>query len=283
MDIPVFTQLAVKQFLPQRKQHSHKGANGKVVIVGGSLEYHGSPLLSGLAALRSGCDMVFLIVPESIHMVIRAFLPDFIVRTYPGEALSMKSISPILESVDECDVLLLGPGLGHRKETRDSAIEILTHVTKPIVIDAQAILPYSAYKTFKSPGVIFTPHVNELERLMDNFLKKETLEENLQAFCRLYNYNVLLKGYQDLIVTQDGKLSKNETGNPGMTCGGTGDVLAGVVAGLLSQKLNVFEAMHLGAYVVGKAGDMLYSEKGYGYIAHEVADRVANALFTLYE
>lgn len=274
MNISVLTPLAIKKLLPQRNMSSHKGENGKVLIIGGSYDYHGAPLLSGLGAFRSGADLVYLMTPECNFEVSRSFLPELIVKRYSGDALTIKSMSLALEIADECDVVLLGSGLGKRKETAEAVVELLSHLSCPIVLDADALLPFSTYKTFRSQKIIMTPHGGELERLMAELLDRDNLERSTQSFAQRHKLNILIKGQNDIIITHDGQIAMNTSGNSGLTSGGTGDVLAGVVAGFLAQKLEPFSAMYLGSYLVGKAGEKLLQQKGYGYIASEVADEV---------
>lgn len=264
----------------KREPDSHKGQNGKVLIVGGSDLYHGAPILSGIGALNSGTDLVFLYVPEGNFGVTRASNPDFIVRKYEGDFLTPASVKEILKFSKECDVLVIGPGLGTRGETKEAAIEILEKIKIPTVIDADAIRAVAEHPgVLKKIDAVATPHAREFTRLTKRSLPKH--EKNrikvVSKEAKRLSSVILLKSPTDIIASPE-SLKLNTTGNPGMTVGGTGDVLSGVVAGLISQGVNTFDSACCAAFVTGSAGDELSRWKGYAYTASDVAGEVSNTI-----
>lgn len=255
----------------KRDPSSHKGDNGRVMIVGGSLEYHGAPILAGLGALGAGCDLVTLAVPEVNFEATRSQLPDFIVKKYPGDSLNMDASEKILELTNEMDVCILGPGMGTSGETQKALNSIIEKLSIPAVLDADSLKIVDLNVLKKSAGVI-TPHSSEFEALTGEKLPKE-LESRARCvmkWAKKLSVTTLSKGRVDMIADAD-RVRLNDTGNPGMTAGGTGDVLAGVVAGFISQGMPLFEACGCAAFVNGLAGDALYGFKGYGFTASDVA------------
>jgi len=270
----------VKKLRKFRNANSHKGENGRVLIIAGSLEYYAPAVLAGMGALRSGADIASLYVPECNFDVTRGLLPDFVVNKYPGENLRDRYCEQIVAYGKKFDSVLIGPGLGKDEKTADAVFDIVSKLHIPTVLDASAILVLKKIAKFPLPQpIVVTPHSNEFKSLVDREINVK--EDNAKSIILLrslsmdLHINVLLKGPVDYISSDDVVVEKNITGNAGMTVGGTGDVLAGVVAGLLAQGYDAFDAARLAAYYVGKAGDRLKRAKGFGYLASEVADEVA--------
>ncbi len=251
-----------------RKNDSHKGENGKVLVIGGSAGYHGAPILSALGALNSGADLVHLAVPEGNYDVTRSYAPDFIVKKFPGEYLGSGGH---WFPEDKYNSIVMGPGLGSQKETQENVLSLLKNTPVPVVIDADAIKALEGTK-LKINGVI-TPHSKEFQMLSGKKLPKNMdkrksvlLEESAQK-----GSVILLKAPVDIIVSPDGNCKFNETGNSGMTVGGTGDVLAGIVGGFIAQGIGPFTAAYCSAFINGAAGDELYSWKGNCFTASDLA------------
>ncbi len=266
----------VKGLLPRRDPKSHKGQNGRVLIVGGSIDYYGAPILAGLGALHSGADLVYLYVPECNFEVSRSMYPDFIVRKYSGEYLNERSASAIVDFGKDCDSVLIGPGLGNEEKVLNGVLEIIKNLHVPTVLDAGAIRVLKKIEKFPlQQPVVITPHSNEFANLIDREIDIEEKDSKsvilLRSISMDLHINVLLKGPRDYISSDEGNVEINETGNAGMTVGGSGDVLAGVVATLLAQRLEGYDAARAAAYLVGKAGDKLKKKKGYGYSASDLA------------
>jgi NAD(P)H-hydrate epimerase len=254
---------------------SHKGENGRVLVVGGSSDYSGTPMLSGLGALGSGCDLATLFVPETIVDTARATTPDFIVRSYEGEYLGSGAVKEILRFSKTQDVCVIGPGLGISDETEKAVNTLLSKMSVPVVIDADGLKQVNG-GLLKGLNAVITPHAAEF-RILTGAVLPDSLEERkkeVEKWAHKLLSTILLKSPVDIITSHDGKTLLNETGNPGMTVGGTGDVLAGVVGGFISQDMSSFDAASIGAFVCGAAGDQLQIFKGHGYTASDLAREI---------
>lgn len=271
----VISTSEVRKLMPRRNPDSHKGQNGRVLIIGGSLEYFGAPILSALSALKSGVDLVYLLVPFCNFEITRTYCPDLIVRNYYGDFLNKKAIQPALSLAEHVDSIVIGPGLTANPKTISTIKEIVRLIDKPMILDACAIetlhdMDLSAKK------VCITPHGGELSQ----FIKKpipQTRDQKLKLLVELAKekkMTILVKGKEDLIADHNGDYLFNSTGNAGMTVGGTGDVLSGVVGAFLAQQLSPFEAAVLASYIVGSSGDELYKTKRYFYTASDVAENL---------
>jgi NAD(P)H-hydrate epimerase len=267
--------------LPKRKKGSHKGDNGKVLVVGGSELYYGAPVLAGLAVLNSGADLVYLAVPEINFNVTRVFSPDLIVRKYPGDYLNSKAIDQILDIAEDCDSLVIGPGLGLREETKEAIFKILEKTKIPVVIDADGIKALKDKPDIlKRLNAVITPHPGEFKILTGEELPTDIEERKgiISKYAKKLQSVVLLKSPIDIIASPDGKAKLNPTGNAGMTGGGTGDVLAGLTASLIAQGLDIFNATSCAAFINGAAGDELYERKGYAFTASDLIDELPYTL-----
>ncbi len=258
----------------RRRRASHKGDNGRVMVVAGSEQYHGAPVLSGLGALRAGSDLVTIIVPESILGVVRTAMPDFIARGYKGDYLNPAAADDIIDLAKGQDVMVIGPGLGISGEIEETLNLILSRIKIPVVIDADALKQMD--KKLLTPSTVVTPHAAEFTLLTGKSLPKATVQtkEVVARWSKRLSTTILLKSPEDIIASPEGKVKLNDTGNAGMTVGGTGDVLAGVVAGFITQGMDSFAAACAAAFVNGAAGDTLQQFKGYGYTASDVANEI---------
>ncbi len=267
--------------LPKRKPESHKGDNGRLLIIGGSVDYIGAVMLAGMAAFRSGIDIVTIAAPEKVAWAINTFSPDFITRKFNGDFFASKHSGKIIKLSKNFDVILVGNGFGMRKQTIKFSQKIIKNIKKPKVIDADAIKAL----TFEVNNSIITPHENELRIFLHNNLKdKKILEKIFNKNIKIENKAkkiqfalkdfleknniILLKGKIDIIISKD-KIRFNKKGNAGMSVAGTGDVLAGLTAGILAQTNNLFDSACSAAFINGIIGDYLLKEKGYGFIASD--------------
>lgn len=269
--------------MPKRTFNSHKGDHGRVLIIGGSSHYHGAPILAGMGAYGSGADLVHLYVPECNFDVTRAASPDFIVKKYDGNHLSPRHAANIIEFGKTCDSVLIGPGLGKEESVISGVLEIIQNLHIPTVLDADAINVLKKIKNYPlQQPVVITPHHNEFHELVDkNMMIDETDTKSiilLRSISMDLHINVLLKGQKDYISSEEGAVEINDTGNPGMTVGGSGDVLSGVVAGLLAQGMEGYDAARAAAFYMGRAGDILRKEKGFGYTASDLAQKISYAI-----
>ncbi len=240
---------------------SHKGANGRLLAISGG-PYFGAPALACRAALRTGADLVHLCCPASAFGIAASACPEMTGSVLPGDHLDSSSVDGLLELSQRYDAVLIGPGLGDSPDTMEAVRMFVSSCTRPMVIDADAI---KALTDMSVPNAVITPHAGELRTI-------GTLDDAVGRFGA-----VLLKGREDTIADRD-RTRINRTGNPGMTSGGTGDVLAGCVAALVSKGMPLFDAACLGAYIVGSAGDKAFASKSYGLMATDVAEGIPEVL-----
>jgi len=248
-----------------RKRTSKKGDHGRVLVIGGSPDYVGAVALAGLAALRSGVDWVTIVAPEKVGWALNSVSFDLVVHKVSGEYFSTKHVSEILELEKKHTVVLIGNGIS----TKSKAFvkKYVQMSKKALVIDADAIKVLSLADV---DYAIFTPHRKEFDLLIKNskIKHKEDLRSNLK------NNVILLKGETDQIITKS-KTYFNNTGNAGMTKAGTGDVLAGLVAGFYAQYKDATMAAIAGAYYNGLIGDILLKKKkGYSFIATDMVEEI---------
>ncbi len=262
------------KLITQRKLTSHKGDAGRILIIGGGA-YSGAPALAAMAALRTGADIVTVAAPKSVAKTIASFSPNLIVKELTSDRLCTEDITILKELIKAHDVTVMGMGLGLEKETLDAVKQIIPLCDK-LVLDADALhdleLPVAT-----EHNIIITPHAGEFRKLAGN--APEDLEEKIEfvkQFSLEKNVVTLLKGSSDII--SDGKHCRvNRTGNPGMTVGGTGDVLAGIVGALFALN-GAMDSAENGAFINGAAGDIAFTEKGYGLIATDIIEKIPETI-----
>lgn len=274
--LPEIKKSLVEKLLPKRNSKSHKGQNGKVLIVGGSIDFSGAPILAGLGALYSGADLVYLYVPSSNFDVTRGMYPDFVVKKFDGEFLQEKDTDEIIAFGKECNSILIGPGIGIHEESQAAIVKILENLHIPTVLDAEAISALKKIEKFPlQQTIVITPHAREFQNLVDKDMIIDEQDSKsvilLRSISMDLQLNVLLKGPVDYVSSEEGHVETNHTGNAGMTVGGSGDVLAGVVATFLAQGSEGFDAARCAAYVVGDAGDTMKKTKGWYFSASDIA------------
>lgn len=254
---------AVRSVLPRRPPDAHKGTFGHVLVLGGSAGYTGAPALAGLGALRAGAGLVTVAVPADVAGVVAGKLTEVMVRSLPAaqEGGLAEAAWPELaeELLAKADAVAAGPGLGRGSGTRALLLRLLERLDKPLVLDADGLnlLELESIAACRAP-VVLTPHPGEAARLLgaapdDVQADRPRAARELAARGRCI---AVLKGARTLIARPDGALWVNPTGNSGMATGGTGDVLTGIIAGLLAQGAGPLEAALAGAYLHGKAGDL---------------------------
>jgi hydroxyethylthiazole kinase-like uncharacterized protein yjeF len=250
--------------LPVRGHKAHKGAGGEVLIIGGG-PYQGAPYLAGLGALRGGADIVRIASP------VFEPVPDLIYERLDGEWIGNQHIEQLITLAKRADTVVCGNGLGTK--SHDVIRTIIPHCKKA-VIDADALrLPLPVAKN----ETLYTPHAGEFTRITGIKLSDDMKERALAARDSGMKGTVLLKGFID-IITDGERVRFNQTGDPSMTVGGTGDVLAGI-AGALFCHLPAFDAGCIAAYVNGKAGEFVAAERGEGMLASDLVDRIPAELF----
>ncbi len=247
-----------------RQNKAHKGVGGEVLVIGGG-PYQGAPYLAGLGALRAGADIVRIASP------VFEPIPDLIFERLEGGKIGEEHIERLIALAERADVVVCGNGLG--TESHAVVTTVAPHC-KRAVFDAEALrLPLPAAQE----ATIYTPHAGEFTRITGKSLPADTIGRATIARDAGIRGTVLLKGHID-IITDGTRVRFNRTGNPAMTVGGTGDVLAGIASALLVH-LPAFDAACIAAYVNGRAGEWVAAERGGGMLASDLVDRIPAELF----
>jgi hydroxyethylthiazole kinase-like uncharacterized protein yjeF len=270
--------LAVKPRLPE----AHKGMLGRLLVVGGSNVFSGAPALAALAALRTGVDIATIAAPETTAHAISSMSPALITVKLKGKHLSFSNLPSLKEQLESVTAVVLGPGLGLHSETKEAVKEIIEQLNErrmPLLLDADGLKAFSEFKWKLDCPLVLTPHAREYEILTGSRLPKDMEEraEEVQKMARKLGANLLLKGPVDLISNGD-QTKFNFTGNAGMTVGGTGDVLSGVVGGLLAMGADPFCAAVAGAFINGAAGDFVAAEKGYHMLPTDLLEWIPHVM-----
>jgi NAD(P)H-hydrate epimerase len=266
-------------YYPIPRPDSHKGENGRVLIIGGG-PYTGAPTLAGMGAYRIGVDLVHVATPEPSFMTISSYSPNFIVHRMPGSVFTDCNMDQVLGLTGLVDAVLIGSGIGRDPLSQEAVRDFVKECNKSMVIDADAFSALSVDPgLLKGKKGIVTPHSREFATLFGKALSRD-LEERateVKDAASLIGMTVLVKGMIDVI--SDGKRIKfNRTGNPGMTVGGTGDVLAGICVGLLAKGVDPFDAARMAAYTNGSAGDLAFNDRCYGLLATDVIDNIPSVM-----
>lgn len=249
--------------LPPRSPQAHKGQFGHLFVLAGSAGKTGAGVMACEAALRVGAGLVTMGLPRSLNSAMEARLTEVMTLPLPEgaeQSLSMAAAKEILESLEGKSGLVLGPGLSTRGETPELVRELVRKVSLPMVIDADGLNGLAGHLDLlkDNPGVkILTPHPGEAARLLSlssSQVQSDRLEAALELSQRSSSY-VVLKGAGTILAEPQGRLRLVPTGNPAMATGGMGDILTGIIAGLLIQGLEPFDAMSLGAYLHGLVAD----------------------------
>ena len=254
----------ILQLLPDRDINAHKGNFGRVLLLCGSRGYTGAAALSAMGALRVGSGLVFLGVPECIYEIEAVKLTEPIVFPLPDQdgMFSIKAVPEIETKLHQMDAVLIGPGIGKTSECRELVNYILTTYKGPIVLDADGINVIAKHKDVlrgRTGITVLTPHEGEFSRLSD-----ATIVERKQSAEKLANdlgVIIALKGH-GTVVTDGNVTYINHTGNPGMAVGGCGDVLAGMITGLIGQGIDPLDATAAAVWLHGKSGDICAKNLG---------------------
>ena len=265
-----------------RAATAHKGDFGRLLVIGGSEVYSGAPTLVSIGAMRTGVDIVYLAAPSKTAYAISSISPDLITIKLDGANLKPSNVETLKPYLRVVDVVAMGPGLGLNPETADFVkvcIEEVERAGKKLLLDADGLKAFAKFKRPLKTPLVITPHAGEY-----TILTGETLPENqperalaIQKTAKKLDAVVLVKGKVDCICDAS-RIKLNFTHNPGMTVGGTGDVLSGIVAGLMAQKIDPFEAAVAGAFVNGAAGDFVASELGFHMVATDIIDWIPKVL-----
>jgi NAD(P)H-hydrate epimerase len=286
----LWTRAAAATHLPARPRAGHKGSFGHVLVIAGSQGKAGAAALSALGAARSGAGLVTIACPESTNDVLQAKLTEVMTAPVPelaSHAFGSQAEKPVLELAAARDVAALGPGIGRAEETRAFVRHVTRALASPLVLDADGLVAFAdalAELRARSAPTVLTPHPGEAALLL-GATPAEVNRDRPAAARRLAAESgavVVLKGAATLVAEPDGTLLVNPSGGPALASGGTGDVLTGVIAGLLAQGLAARDAAALGVYVHGAAADLLAERRfAAGVLAGEVADALPDALRAL--
>lgn len=270
----------VKSFIPARKTSSRKGDNGKVLVLGGNYLYHGAPILSSIAALRAGTDLVYTCVPKINVMSTRAFSPNLIVVPLVDVKLTRGSVQKLLGIIPkELDSATMGMGLGIQdREAIKILIRSLLDRAVMLSLDASCLVP-EILPDIQDKKVVVTPHAGEFRRLFgelppDN-VKQRTIM--VEKYAKTNGVTILLKGPTD-IVSDGTQTYLNPKNIAAMTVGGTGDVLSGVVAAMLSKNKNPVQAASAAVFVNGKAGYLAQKKYGLHIVTTDLLDFIPFAM-----
>ncbi len=250
---------------PRRPRNAHKGAFGHVLCIGGSKGFSGAITMAARAAARSGAGLVSALVPENIHLLVAPAVPEVMVHSAMPEG--------------QWTAIVAGPGMGRTAATREQVLHLLETSTVPLILDADAITDAAAIAAAKCP-VVLTPHPGEFAALFG--LKVEDVQEDRFGMATMaaakLDCIVVLKGAGTVVAAPGHPLAVNLTGNPGMATGGSGDVLAGMIAGLAGQGIAPFEAACAAVWLHGRAGDLAAAEKSQAsLIAPDLIEKLPEA------
>ena len=268
------------QKLPKREGNSHKGTYGKVLVIAGSPEIGGAAYLASAAAYRIGAGLVKVYTPQENRIAMQTLLPESLLEIYDRNRPVLKQLQQCMEGAD---VIVIGPGFGRDRMAEKILRYVIAKSKVPLVIDADGInlLAENENKGLLLEAqvpVILTPHIQEMARLTG--AQKENIKKKpfdaAESFTEEYGVTLVLKDARTIVV-KAGELSYlNLSGNSGMATGGSGDVLAGMIGGLIAQGMEELEAARLGVYVHGMAGDAAASKKGaYSMTATDLLDGIA--------
>lgn len=272
--------------LEPRAADSHKGDFGHVLLIGGSRGMAGAISMAGLAALRSGAGRVTLAVPDVCLDVVASFEPSYMTLPLLSDdagRISREALQAVIPWLERVDCVACGPGLGRSTGLDQFVADLLESCHCPLVLDADALNALAPWKADRHPTSvhILTPHPGEFRRLLGQQDAQQASRASAIRFARAHSLILLLKGHRSFI-TNGQTHFENRTGNPGMATGGSGDILTGVVTGLVGQGLNPLDATRLGAHVHGLAGDIAAAEVGQvALIASDLLDGLPEAFESL--
>jgi NAD(P)H-hydrate epimerase len=286
---PIVTQIIeTVPRIPPRPADGHKGTFGRVLVIAGSRGMTGAAVLCGSAALRGGAGLVQMAVPGEVLPTVAVGNPCYLTSPFPQDMRGRLSAAAADDLADVAatwsDVVAVGPGLGLSDAIPRLMAALFQRANKPLVVDADGLnalarLPAEEWRVRRHPAVL-TPHPGEFGRLAEQPADavRDRREELALRYATDRQVILVLKGHRT-IVTDGTRLYRNGTGNPGMATGGTGDVLTGLIAALIGQKLDPFDAAVVGVWAHGRAGDLAAEDLGQtALIATDVLDYLSVAM-----
>ncbi|NQV38133.1 MAG: NAD(P)H-hydrate dehydratase [Candidatus Marinimicrobia bacterium] len=285
LNFTIFDESLSNIHLQKPSPDAYKYSMGRVLIIAGSTGMTGAAILAAKAALRSGAGLVKVCIPEMLNSVFEASVIEAISIACPDDGngyFTSASLSTIREQIEWCDVALIGPGVGIHKQTIDCLKQVISESKKPLIIDADGLRVFESQSDFTALKIpyIITPHYGEWSRIISKDVHdiKQDLNKHLESFLEDFTGVLHLKNAPSMTAFQQNVII-NSTGNSGLASGGTGDVLAGIIAGLVGQRISVDEAAQMGAYIHGKAADELTKSKGYrGLIASDLIEMIPSII-----
>ena len=273
------TAALCRTLLPRRNRDGHKGTFGKVAVIGGAVGYTGAPVYAGEAAARTGSGLVFVGVPDQVYPIVAARCGASMAYPLPADYAAIKS------KLENCDAVLLGPGLGSGRQGRELALRLLKDLMCPVVLDADGINAAAEHidvlRDRCAPTVV-TPHAVEFARLGGDLSLGRA--EAAARFAAAHSCVTVLKGPGTIVAAPDGRVRRNTTGSDALAKGGTGDVLAGMVLSLLGQGADPFDAAALAVWLHGRAGDLCERRlTAYGVTPEDVVGAIPMAIRELLE
>lgn len=273
--------------LPERDEDAHKGSCGKVITIAGSVGMTGAAVMTAQSCLIMGAGLSILGIPKSLNPIVEVKLTEVITKPLPEtqeQTLSINSYDKIMELIKDASTVAIGPGLGRNNEVVNLIRKLIPMINLPMVIDADGLFALANNLDIlkeKTSPVVITPHLGEMAYLLGisiDEVKKDRLGL-AQMFAQKYQLVVVLKGARTIIADPEGNTYINSTGNSGMATAGCGDILTGMIAGLLAQKVSVLDAAKLGVFLHGLAGDLVLEEKGeYSLVASDLIDKIPGAI-----
>jgi NAD(P)H-hydrate epimerase len=253
-----------------RHPDTHKGDYGHLLVIAGSVGKTGAAAMACEAALRMGAGLVTLAIPKSLNGIMEMKLTEVMTEPLPEtpkQTLSLRAFNSILRLCENKKALIVGPGIGTFKETQSLILKLIKTLDLPIVLDADGLTALATQPKIipaTNRSLILTPHPGEMARLIGSTAKE--IQENRigisRKFSQSQHVHLVLKGHRTLIASPKGEIFINPTGNPGMASGGTGDVLAGMIGGLICQGFGILPCLQISVYLHGLAGDEVAREKG---------------------
>ncbi len=264
---------------PTRSQDFHKGDAGKILVIGGSKEMPGAPILSGFAALKSGAGVVHV---TNFSDTTNSNFPEIILRKTAESSLNFTDLNKLLPFLDSFDAVVVGPGLGREPSTISCCSELLLELAKrktPTVIDADALYALKEVSLSFQGNFVITPHPGEAATLLN--CSADSIQQDrfnsAKELANRFNCIAVLKG-AGTITADSNHFYVNTTGNPWMATAGSGDVLSGLIATLIAQKCTLVEAAQLGVFIHGLAGDIAHSECNGPIVASDIAKSIPYAI-----
>jgi len=274
------TSSLVKKFVPVRKLSSRKGDNGKVLVLGGSYIYHGAPALSSLAALKTGVDLVYTCVPKINVQSTRAVSPNLIVIPLVDSKLTRGAVNKLLGQIpNDLDSATIGMGLSIQDpEALKLLVKSLLDRDVRLSLDATALVSY-ILPLLSGKNVVVTPHAGEFKKMFGEAPpdSKKARITMVEKFAKEHSITILLKCQTD-IISDGAKTYLNPTNTPGMTVGGTGDILSGIIAGMLARNRNALESAVISAYFNGLAGKSTQKKLGSHMTATDLLDALPSVM-----